>query len=70
MSVSVVDDHMDRRTYDTALRVWVVASLVVGIGFIMVSNPVVTAVGVLLVIFGLLGLMPVVKHSLTAEKSA
>jgi uncharacterized membrane protein len=35
---------------DTALRVWIVAAVVVGAAFIVLSDPVVTSVGVLLII--------------------
>ncbi|MFB6219683.1 MAG: hypothetical protein ABEH77_11015 [Halobacteriaceae archaeon] len=52
---------------DTALRVWVVASILVGIGFVLLSNPVATSAGVVLIIVGLLSLMPVVTDVLTSR---
>jgi len=52
--------YIRRQVLDTALRVWIVAAVVVGAAFIVLSDPVVTSVGVLLIIFRLLSPTPVV----------
>jgi F0F1-type ATP synthase assembly protein I len=59
---------MDLVKYDTAIRVWVVASLVVGVGFIALQDPVLTTVGVVLVVLGLLSLMAVVRNALAVPE--
>lgn len=55
---------MGIETFDTAIRAWVVTALVAGIVLILVDRPLPTTIGVLLIIFGLLSFMPVVRNGM------
>lgn len=55
---------MDRSTFLTALHAVVVTVIVLGVGFIIFGDPFVTVVGILAVIAGLMGLMPVARYGL------
>lgn len=58
---------MDPKRYDTALRVFVLATIVAGHALILYGSPVVRSVGVLLVIVGLVSLIAVVHNALMAD---
>ena len=49
---------MHRKTLDIILRLWVVFAVATGIGLIIFGATWMTTVGVLLIIFGLVGAMP------------
>lgn len=60
---------MDLRQFDTAIRVWVVVALLGGNVLIFLDTPLLTTVGVLLVIVGLVSVIPLVRTGL-AEPAA
>ncbi|MFB6187506.1 MAG: hypothetical protein ABEI86_11660 [Halobacteriaceae archaeon] len=55
---------MDESLYNNTLRGWVIISLILGVGFIIFGDTLLTTVGVVLVVIGLISLIPVVKNSL------
>lgn len=55
---------MEHSRFNTALQVVVATTIVAGVGFILYQNVVVTIVGILAVIIGLMGLIPVVRFGL------
>lgn len=58
---------MDTKRYDSALRVWVLASVVGGTAAILFGSSSVAMAGVLLVVVGLVSLMPLVRNALISD---
>ena len=54
----------------TALSGWVGSSLLAGVGLVILAGPLLTTVGVLLIILSLMSLMPVVVRVLLQNPSA
>jgi len=55
--------------FETLARVWVAVALVFGVGFIAFAGPFLTAVGVVLVILGLVSLMPAFRNFVDEQPS-
>lgn len=55
---------MHQRTFDLVVRAWVVVSLTVGVGLAISGDRVVSTVGVVLIIFGLVSLLPALRSTL------
>jgi len=60
---TVLANGMDSHTIDVGLRIEAVVAAVVGTGFILFGGPALTALGIVLVILGLVSLIPVVGLS-------
>lgn len=67
---SVVIYSMHSHTIDIGLRVEAVVAAVAGTGLILFGGPALTALGVVLVILGLVSLIPVVGLSLGEWRAA
>jgi hypothetical protein len=60
---TVLASGMDSHTIDVGLRIEAVLAAAAGTGFILFGGPALTALGVVLVILGLVSLIPVVGLS-------
>lgn len=52
------------------LNLGVVLAVAIGIGLILLAGPLLTGVGVVLVIAGLIGLMPALRYRLATDRSS
>ena len=55
--------------YDVLIRLWVVATLAVGVIFVTVGGTFLATFGVVLIILGLMSLMAVVRNGLTGRET-
>jgi hypothetical protein len=60
---------MEPKRYDTLLRVWVLAAVVVGNALILFGEATLTGIGVVLVVVGLVTLIAVVRNALKADSA-
>jgi len=60
---------MDIVALDRLFRAWVVVALVVGAVAVTTGGELVASVGVVIIILGLMGLMPVVYNGMTGRES-
>lgn len=61
---------MDPGRLSSLLHVGVVLSIVAGIAMILGAGPLLTGIGVVLVIAGLIGLMPALRYRLATDETA
>lgn len=61
---------MDPDSLSSLLHVGVVLSIVAGIALILGAGPLLTGVGVVFVIAGLIGLMPALRYQLATDEAA
>lgn len=62
--------NMDANRIKNLLQVWVVVALVAGVGAILLGRALMTAIGVVLVILGLMSLMPAIRFWLKTTDAA
>lgn len=55
---------MKQRTFDLVVRAWVLVSIVVGVGLAISGDQTISTVGVVLIIFGLVSLLPALRSTL------
>lgn len=58
---------MNEETIGRVSWAWAVVAIALGIGLVTLPAPVVTTVGVIVLIFGILGLMPALRFTWLAE---
>ncbi|MFB6146119.1 MAG: hypothetical protein ABEJ08_00345 [Halobacteriaceae archaeon] len=63
-------DRVDGDTISTVFRAWVIVSLVAGTASIIFGGPMVTVVGVVLIIVGLMSLMPALRDFVVESESS
>lgn len=60
---------MSRKRVGTLFEFWVPAALIVGIAGILVGRTILTGIGVVLVILGLISLMPALRYTVLLESA-
>lgn len=69
-TVGTIDTAMDPDRLSKLLHAGVILSVAAGIALILGAGPVLTGVGVVLIIAGLIGLMPALRYQLATGEPA